>query len=275
MIFEFPHYNLHTHSYYCGHGVGTLKEYVDFAKNNDISLLGFSEHCPLKNNRWSNTRMSFNSIKSYLNCINNLKILEDDIVILSGFECDYNKEYYNYFNKLQQSCDYLIFGVHFLENNDYKDVSIDYYDLSKKDLIQYANQYIEAIGTGLFKIGVHTDLFLNRYHIWDEETKAVSKDIIEAAIDKGVALEINGKGMLKDKVIGFKSGYRYSYPVKEFWELAAQYDNLKIVSNSDAHSPFNLIKTIDRCRSFIKEMNINLAKVEIDINNFNKSLKIV
>lgn len=80
MNYEYGKYNLHTHSVYCGHGVGKLEEYVSTAKEIDLELLGFSEHCPVKENRWKKSRMDYSLLDIYLDDINSLKVQESKAV---------------------------------------------------------------------------------------------------------------------------------------------------------------------------------------------------
>jgi len=292
---DYKKYNLHTHSFYCGHGKGDLVEYVREAKNNNLELLGFSEHCPVKENRWRKSRMSFDMIDTYLEDINNLKTKEKEIQIendemkkqvdidnlflsnkqdpikknktinlLSGFECDYLTQYYNYYDELKEKCDYLIFGVHYLNLPGEKDFPIHHFPLNTKALNVYTDQYIKSMDSGLFSIAAHPDLFFLQYFKWDNQAKAISKEIIEAAIYYDIPLEVNGNGILKEKVQGFDNDMRSPYPVREFWELAKTYNDLKIITNADAHSPFNLAKSIKLCDIFAKDINIKYRDANID-----------
>lgn len=288
MNYEFGKYNLHTHSFYCGHGVGELEDYVREAKNNSIELLGFSEHCPVKENRWSKSRMDYKTVDTYLANIDNLKEVEKQnneknlalkqdiektsLKILSGFECDYFKEYHSYLEEMKERCDYLIFGVHYLNLPTNKDFPLHHYPLNKKALSVYAKQYIKSIESGLFSLAAHPDLFFIQYFKWDEQAKAVSKDIIEAALYYDMPLEVNGNGILKEKTIGFNNDMRYLYPVEEFWNLAKSYDKIKIISNSDAHSPYNIGKAIDLCDKFGKRVGLEYKSANID--NIESSHKI-
>ena len=52
-------YNLHTHSFYCGHGSGTIKEYADFAQASGYEVFGFSEHIPFPDNHFKSSRMDY------------------------------------------------------------------------------------------------------------------------------------------------------------------------------------------------------------------------
>lgn len=295
MNYEYGKYNLHTHSVYCGHGVGKLEEYVSTAKEIDLELLGFSEHCPVKENRWKKSRMDYSLLDIYLDDINSLKVQESKAVekydkaikqdkmdqlfllkksknpkkektvkILSGFECDYFKEYHSYYQELKEKCDYLIFGVHYLDLPTYKDFPLHHYPLDKKSLSVYADQYIKSLESNLFSIAAHPDLFFIQYFKWDEQSKAVSKEIIEAAIYYNVPLEVNGNGILKEMISGFNGEMRYLYPVKEFWDLAKSYDKIQIIANADAHNPYFLDKSLNKCKEFATELNIKYASANVD-----------
>jgi histidinol-phosphatase (PHP family) len=291
MDYKFGKYNLHTHSFYCGHGSGQLKDYVREVKAHNFELLGFSEHCPVKEDRWNKSRMDYKVLDSYLDDINSLKRIEEDLLdsnkvdndrveidnlfslkqeeqkplkILSGFECDYFKEYHNYYQELLEKCDYLIFGVHYLNLPTFKDFPLHNYPLDKKALSIYADQYIKSIESNLFSIAAHPDLFFIQYFKWDEQAKAISKEIIEAALYYDVALEVNGNGITKGKIKGFNGEMRNQYPVKEFWDLAKSYDNLKIIANADAHSPYNIEKPLIECKKFADDLSFEYYSANID-----------
>ncbi len=284
MIYEAGKYNLHTHSFYCGHGEGQLKDYVREAKKASIEVLGFSEHCPVKENRWARSRMDYNQIEDYLGDIDDLKEKEAELAqnykyvdkedknitqlkpikVLSGFECDYRKEYHSYLQEIKDRTDFLIFGVHYLDLPTQRDHSVHSYPLTRKTLNAYADQYIKAIESGLFSIGAHPDLFFIQYFKWDEQAKAISKAIIEAAAYYDVALEVNGNGILKRRVRGFNGGKRFIYPVEEFWKLAASYDDLKIITNSDAHSPYVMEESFEMCETFADEVSFEYSKADFN-----------
>jgi histidinol-phosphatase (PHP family) len=276
MNYEFGKYNLHTHSFYCGHGIGTLKEYVNQAKKNKIELLGFSEHCPVKGDRWGSSRMDYDTKDIYLADIDSLKENEQNednqIKILSGFECDYFKEYDSYLSELKEKCDYLIFGVHYLNLSTYKDFPLHHYPLNSKALNIYTDQYIKSLESNLFSLAAHPDLFFIQYFKWDNQAKAISKEIIEAAIYYDIPLEVNGNGIMKNQIKGFNNDMRNVYPVKEFWQLAKSYDKLKIISNTDAHSPYNIKESFEKCDQFGKDLSLEYSKANID--NIEKNHKV-
>ena len=233
--------NLHTHSWYCGHGTGTLQQYVQRAKNLRLSLLGFSEHCPVPDGRWSRSRMRFNQIEPYIQECRQLQRQETELTILCGFECDHDPEHSAWYNQYlldSGRADYLAFGVHYLETPDAKDTYIRNLSSQPKWLHTYTDRYIDALMSGNYLFGVHPDLFGMFYTSWDAEAISCSKSIIECAASQKIPLEINGYGCRKPQIRS-DEGMRLQYPLRQFWELAAQYP-VPIIVNSDAHDPADL-----------------------------------
>lgn len=227
--------NLHTHSHYCGHGNGEIAEYVDAARSAGLALLGFSEHCPLPDDRYRSTRMAFADQARYEADVR----AQDgygEMTILLGYECDYHSVYHSYLNEVAERTDYLLGAVHFLNAAGEADDSLFYRPLVKRDLTRYADRYCAMLQSGLFLYGVHPDLFTYSYQVWDSEATAISRAIIECALSEGVGLEINGYGLQK-LVVPTADGMTHSYPHARFWALAGEYPGLRVVSSSDAHTP--------------------------------------
>lgn len=266
MKFEYGSYNLHTHSYYCGHGVGTIDEYGEEAKKSGLKLLGFTEHCPVPENRWSASRMAYEAIPSYLLDIEQEK-KKKKLEILSGFECDYYPEYKNYFQELKEKVDYLIFGVHFLNTPEKKDVSVHNVPMGKRELHIYAKQYIAAIESGLFSFGAHPDVFALKYLEWDAEALSISRDIIQCALAHDLPLEVNGNGLMRGK-IQTPSGLRDPYPIDSFWKVVRdEYPQLKIVTNGDCHDPLNFDIFLTLTKQWGKRTDIQFDSALIEEGN--------
>ena len=70
---------------------------------------------------------------------------------------------------------------------------------SLKSLKAYSNYFIQSMESGLFAFMAHPDLFGNSYLTWDENTIAASHDILTAAAQLKMPLEINGYGLRKTK----------------------------------------------------------------------------
>ena len=251
--------NLHTHSFYCGHGSGQLVEFVEEAKRGEITLLGFSEHAPLPNNLYSRSRMDYSEIETYLGECRSLQANEAELQVLVGFECDNLEEWNDYYINLKESnqVDYLCGGVHFVEGTYVPNLT-----KNKRFLFDYANDYVDMLGRGIYDYGVHPDLFCAFYRDWDDDAIAVSRAIIESAQEHRVPLEINGNGLRKGKV-KTPQGRRYPYPRREFWEMVSTYD-VQVIANSDAHHPYELYHQREEVYSFAQECNINLGDITLN-----------
>ncbi len=255
--------NLHTHSYYCGHGFGEVTEYAQEGLKQGLELLGMSEHCPVPDNRWGGSRMAYSMLDSYnKDCIAVKMEYSGRLEVLRGFECDYLPQYQSYFEELQEKCDYLFFGVHDLSLDIDSEYSMFWNPITKEDLLAYTKLYLEGLESGLFLFGAHPDVFCHSYRAWDAETIACSKAILECAVSNDVALEINGNGMRKG-IVKTSYGTRYAYPHHEFWKLAAQYP-VKVLFNSDAHKPSHVNESMARCLSFAKDCGITYSSFQVE-----------
>ena len=251
-------YNLHTHSIYCGHGSGYPEEYARKAEEDGLGVLGFTEHLPFPDDRLHSSRMPFAQKDVYENEVLRLKKVYEKkgVDILLGWECDYFPEFDDYYDSLLEKADYLIFGTHYtLKDGEYK--SLFTRPLEKNDLYDYARNTIKAMEYPNFSFAAHPDVFFIGYEKFDDEAKAVSKDIISCAISHDLPMEMNGNGMIR------ASRYdRPSYPMREFWELALEMGAEKFIRNTDAHCAANLTKSIPMLDDLSAELGISFMQVD-------------
>ena len=244
-------YNLHTHSYYCGHGEGEIIEYIEKAKSMGLDILGFSEHLPFEGNKYfRSTRMSYESRKDYEKDVRDYS--SKDIKILLGYECDYLEEDHSYFEKVKSEVDYLITGTHFLRK-DGRTISPFSSLLDSSDMKQYQDKVISAINSGLFSFVAHPDLYLHSA-TWNEETAIIAENIISAAVKNDIPLEINGRGT--NKIVNDE----WAYPKKDFFKLAKAM-NAKLIASTDSHTIREMDNNFLALASFIKELDIKLVSV--------------
>ncbi len=261
--------NLHTHSFFCGHGTGLVEEYAVNALEQGLEALGYSEHCPTPDDRWPRSRMPFARLDEYTEACRVSQRLHgplgrNDLLVLRGFECDYLPEYHSYYQEHllgDLACDYLLFGVHYLQVLSRRDVPVHRGALGKTELYAYTDQYIASLRSGLFLFGAHPDLFAFNYRTWDADAISCSKAIIECAVDLGIPLEINGYGFRKP-LIETPDGVRKAYPIPRFWELAAQYP-LQVTTNSDAHAAADVAVHFTVCREFAERFGLKFVSVRV------------
>jgi len=254
-----PLKNYHTHTYRCKHAIGDIDDYAKAALTGGITVLGFTDHTPLPDNRWLSVRMHMDELEEYLAAITKAQKQYQGLTILSGLECDYFKEYHNFYKEElldKWGLDYLIAGTHFFKTNGvFKGAHGEI--TGRRELKAYAAACIKAIESGLFTFITHPDIFGMSYLKWDKEAQAVSKDILTAAAHNGVALEINSYGLRKKRV-HTEQGERPVYPILQFWELAADY-KVEVVANSDAHTPAEVAGGIEHCLQLAADWGLSLA----------------
>ena len=246
-------YNLHTHSFYCGHGEGKIEDYASYAEEKGFELLGFSEHAPFPDNIFHSTRMNYSQISDYLADVDRARE-RHNMTILKGFECDYLPAYKDYFEDLREHVDYLITGTHYMIS-DYRISNPFDGSMTKEDLFIYANSTIKAMESGLFSFVCHPDVFLSHYP-FDEDAKSVSRDIITLSVELNLPLEVNANGIAKSHNEGLDY---YRYPRKEFFSLASSLGAV-FVKNSDAHKVANLDKYSAELDAFIKELDLDMLE---------------
>jgi histidinol-phosphatase (PHP family) len=209
--------------------------------------------------------MDYDMMDTYLDDIERQKNTYNNLKILSGFECDYLKEYKNYLKELKERVDYLITGVHYLQTFMDADFPLHHYIMGKKELFAYSKQYIDSIESGLFSFCAHPDLFAIQYHHFDAEAVAVSKDIIECAVCYDIPLEVNGNGLIKEKVT-VDGLLRAPYPIEDFWRIAQNYPSLKVIASPDAHDPKNIERFASDCTNFISPFSIEYRALDMSEN---------
>ena len=283
--------NYHTHTYRCGHAVGSEEDMVLSAIKLGIKELEFSEHVPLPHYRrflLKSLIHSLTDLHSILSCIKSIvlngpgmrmpyqtrfeheKIVKDlkskyahQIKIYQGYECEYFKEYIPYYKKLldNHEVDYLILGNHF----DKYPIHKYYYgknNLSDKMLQDYRDDVINAIHTGLFSYIAHPDLFLLGRKSFDNLCKEITYDICKEAKKYNIPLEINAGGIRKG-LTKMDGKDVYPYTNDYFYQIASKIGN-DIIFGIDAHHPDHFhLDIIKQLYAFAQKNNLHIInKIE-------------
>jgi histidinol-phosphatase (PHP family) len=254
--------NYHTHTYRCKHASGDVPDYVEHARRAGLRELGFSDHVPFPDGLWGESRMDHSESLPYVRSIAEARAAEaarpDGLRILAGFECEWREDMEGYLRDLSPSLglDYLVGGVHWIP------VDGDWLSTTRitrpLELRAFADYTVRTIRSGLFSFLAHPDVFCARWHRWDAEAAACSRAIIEAAVDEGLSLEINGYGLRKPYVSS-ADGYRPQYPFDRFWELAAEY-RATVIVNSDAHRPRDVGASLGEAREIAARWGLSVAE---------------
>ena len=268
MIYTPDKVNLHTHSFYCRHGKGTIAEYVEFAKREGLGLLGFSEHCPLPDREYQKgNRMDFEELPLYEADIHSEQLRNPDIKILIGAECDWLPDELGFYKDGllgERGYDYISCSVHDMTDSAGEEHYLGHFtSMDVPTLLRYVRIYTDALRTGIFTFGCHPDLFMAGYRRWDADVIAASKDIIQCAIDCNIPLEFNDLGLRKKPIVADDGTVRAPYPVLEFWELARDL-GVTAITNSDAHKPSDVAAHKRSTMLWAKEIGLKLSGWELD-----------
>ena len=236
---NYQSFNYHTHTHRCGHaGADEDREYVEYARKNGITQLGFTDHVPLTDLEFQDVeqQMHITEVDGYLKSISDLQVEYPDMTILKGFEVEYNPMKEQFLGELREKVDYMILGQHFVPNG-IGQISKD----SPEYPIEYAKMVCQAMDSGLFDIVAHPDIFMKfRDEVKTEEgkklflenAKEASRLICRKAKEMGIPLELNFGGILVGRKL---SDGEYAYPHSLFWEIAAE-EKVPTLYGVDAHS---------------------------------------
>ena len=215
-------FNLHTHTWRCGHAFGT-------------------------DDRGKYNRINFEEFEQYFADIRKMRHTYcGRITILCGLECAYVPEAMDDVWDLKGYCDYILLGQHQGGLSDKK------YCLKcdDTDVLQYARDIENAIETGLYSVVAHPDFFMTARDSWSRQCTEASETICRAAKAHYIPLELNIKGSHSEK--GWIDGeVCVRYPYRKFWEIAARVGN-EVLYGWDAHKPEDLEKTPDAVNQIIQ-----------------------
>ncbi len=248
--------SFHTHTRLCKHATGEPVDYVRQAAAEGCSALGISDHCPYPDPTWAGSRMTVADVPEYLQLVARARETAS-FPVYWGFECEWHPGYESWYRdylRHELGAEYLVYGSHWVsENGEF--LYIPEYP-GRDRLIRYANMTVEGIQSGLYDYIAHPDIFLAGYPHLDETVLSVCREIISAAVAAGLPMEINGLGLSRQPIAG-DGGSRAPYPVREFWEMAAEAGAI-IICNSDAHRPEDVLKPARNARRFAEEAGLSV-----------------
>ncbi len=233
-----------------------IKRFLDQAKNQGLSEIGFSEHCyrfkeakHLLDNSFTAKR-NVDSLKEYLDLLNQVKNLGWPVKI--GIEIDYLPESEEAIREFisQFEFDYVLGSVHWLGDFGFDlQENLTRWEKSDLDIIwhDYFNTLLKTAQSGLFDSLPHPDL-IKIFGFYPQTDLSDFLDYIFREIAKtGVALEASSAGWRKP--IG------EMYPSKFILGLIKKYQ-IPITLASDAHFPEDVAKDFDKMILILKEAGI-------------------
>lgn len=254
-------FNYHTHTYRCGHAVGTDEEYVLAAIKAGYKILGFSDHSPYRDYPKKNVHMDWDEFDGYVESINYLKEKYKDVIdIKLGIESEYYPEHVEEIIELKKKLDYVILGQHFVK----PDGTGSYFKKVGEDEIrEYGRMVCEGLDTHLYTYLCHPDVIMNRQEEFTPACEEVAHMIGKKICEVNIPVELNVRGVTKGR---FKFGdkERYFYPHKDFWNILAQYP-IKVIVGIDAHDPNDLLDmdSLEKGIAELDDLNLDYVKEPI------------
>jgi histidinol-phosphatase (PHP family) len=248
--------NLHTHTYCCRHGSGNIADYMVWAEREKFAVLGFSEHVPLPGGLLGTTRIRPELLQDFWKELDEAAEKYPHIKLPRALEGEYIPELMEYQKELKESqhLDYMIASNHYIWQNGTKNQFPTENDPEALKII--VEQSIKLMESRLGIFFAHPDLFFAYGAPWTPDSKAASKDILEAAKALKVPLEINAYGIRKQPITAADGLVRKRYPIKEFWELAAETGGIEVVCSSDAHTPSALWRAMPEILQWADELGL-------------------
>jgi len=250
--------NYHTHCYLCRHAKGTVEDYIKKAIEYGMKTIGMSDHAPFPYIGDRSIRMDEDELSTYIQELEKVKeTYGNQIRIVKGLEVEYYPEQESYIRSLYKQFEYLILGQHYIQiGHDLKSV---YHIKSIDELRRYKEETIQAMSTKMYRILAHPDILLYNQGVVSDEVLGLCQEIIDAAIQYDVYLEINANGFRKPQHVENGVNY-YRYPRKAFWELVSK-SKAKVVIGADAHHPDHLKDAyIEQAMKFAKDLSIEVEE---------------
>ena len=192
----------HTHTYYTGHGQGSVEELVAAAVAAGVTTIAVTEHFPLSK-EWDPTNyvsMSTENVPRYLADIDEARARHPEIEIIAGTEFDWLGEDED---RALTDADFapfaLVLGsVHFVDRWPFDDPAVaDRWQTMGPDAIwrRYFEVWCQAVTSdGPFQVMAHPDLAKKFAYYPSFDLQPVYDDAAEACASAGRMIEVNTSG---------------------------------------------------------------------------------
>ena len=254
----FDNINLHTHTYHCRHADGEVQDYCNKLTPATAQILGFADHAPYPDERYHWSRMFYDEMDSYCREIRQAEKEYPELKIFAGLEAewcpDMGRDFYlnEYLGRFQ--LDYLIGSVHYSAFEPEIEHLFCYYDTNHVQIRRgFADNAIAAIESGVFLFLGHPDAYTYGIFDIDSDIEKEFADIIAAAKQYQMPLEINAKGFRSES----------GYPCRRFWEMVKD-AGLPVVVSADAHAPEELYdEATEQSVELANDLALNICTGEL------------
>jgi histidinol-phosphatase (PHP family) len=257
----------HTHTWYSGHGEGTVEEVVAAAVAHGLSTIALTEHLPLppEVDPTGTFAMTYDQVVPYLEDIAQARAAHPEIEVVCGVEIDWREGAENYIlEQLQQGAnsqqgldnrgpyEILLGSVHMLSDADGTVWEFDHpgyidgwYERGETNVWQeYLRLWLDAVNSAVpFTVMAHPDLPKKLGFKPQFNTREFYAAMAEAAARKDVLVEVNTSGLRKP--VG------ELYPAPEL--LRAFHDaGVGCTVSSDAHTPSDVGRDLNAAHATMR-----------------------
>ncbi len=255
----------HVHLETGPYSIEWVLQYLEVAKNRNITDLGFSEHGyrfkqtkALLFNPWIEERQT-EDIEEYVSLV--LKAKEQGLPVKLGIELDYiphkEKEIENFLK--EYPWDYVIGSVHWIG-----DWGFDLHEMKEnwnnKAVIDVYNEYFNILenllASKLFDILGHVDVI----KVFGHKPEEIENDLLFNIYDKIINHIKESDITVEVSTAGLRKPVKELYPSPQLMKRLAE-NNIPLILNSDAHQPKHVGEDYDIALNYLKKSEVNKISI--------------
>jgi histidinol-phosphatase (PHP family) len=252
-------YDSHIHTPLCKHAAGSPVEYLQAAKDQELSGIVFTDHCPMPAWFDADFRMGIAELPLYHSLLESLRS-DTDLYVGIGLEADYHPGTEYFIKRLREryAYDYLIGSVHYIGSwpLDHPRFVEEY---TQRDLREIYRSYFElvcqAARSGLYHSIGHLDLPKKFGHLPEGGYLDLAQEALQIIAEEGLALDVN--------TAGWRKPIDELYPSLELLKQASQL-GIPVVLGSDAHKPSELGHRFTDAKALLQEAGYTEAAVFVE-----------
>lgn len=245
----------HTHTWFSGHGTGTVEEVVQAACDKGLTTIALTEHLPLpkKIDPEGTFSMTEDQVPLYLEQIEDARKRHPQIEVICGAEVDWREGAESFILQRVTPYEILLGSVHMLTDEDGNAWEFDYQgsiegwaERGENDVwYEYFELWQDAVLSAVpFTVMAHPDLPKKLGFQPDFDPRAMYAAMAHLAASKDVLVEVNTSGL------HYKVGELYPAPrlLKAFCDAG-----VGCTVGSDAHDPRHVARDLDKAYAAMRE----------------------
>jgi histidinol-phosphatase (PHP family) len=260
----------HTHTWYSGHGTGTVEEVVAAATAKGLTTIALTEHLPLPSevDPTGTFGMTEDQVTPYLADVEQARAAYPNIEVIRGVEVDWREGAESYIlerifpqNSADSPYELILGSVHMLSDADgntwefdHPDYIDGWYERGEEQVWrEYLRLWSDAVRSAVpFTVMTHPDLPKKLGFAPTFDPREFYAAMAETAARRGVMIEVNTSGLHKP------IGEVYPGPalLKAFCDAG-----VACTVASDAHKPSEVARDLDKAHAAMREAGYQYVTV--------------